>query len=190
VFYGSKAVTKKSIKLDSKRIFMSGVSCSQPFDGRDLVLVHAEQPIPGGSPVGDYAYRSNHSKAAKAIRVVGYGAVESGGNAGLRRYAEVPILSRSCEDEINGQSAASVFNHCVPRREFVAADLRIGRDTCNGDSGGPAFTALPPAGPNKGLIGITSRGISDECGKGGVYTLISEPVIEWIELSVRNGAGR
>lgn len=49
--------------------------------------------------------------------------------------------------------------------EFYAGGDR--RDSCEGDSGGPAFVTLPDGSTR--LAGITSRG-SDPCGDGGFYS--------------------
>lgn len=58
--------------------------------------------------------------------------------------------------------------------EFFAGGS--GRDTCKGDSGGPAFVRL--ANGTVRLAGITSRG-SDPCGEGGFYGT-PFPALGWI----------
>lgn len=51
-----------------------------------------------------------------------------------------------------------------------------GKDTCRGDSGGPAFVTLQDGSPL--LVGVTSRGLA--CGDGGVYGL-PYPALCWID---------
>ncbi|NXB46589.1 GRAA protein, partial [Leucopsar rothschildi] len=55
-----------------------------------------------------------------------------------------------------------------------------GKDSCNGDSGGPLIC-------NKKLRGITSFGKSKRCGKAdspGVYTRLAERYLEWIRKTI------
>jgi endonuclease G, mitochondrial len=57
-----------------------------------------------------------------------------------------------------------------PATEFVAGRKALGRDSCNGDSGGPAYIEL--ADGSRRLAGLTSRATSDAtapCGDGGIY---------------------
>lgn len=56
----------------------------------------------------------------------------------------------------------------------------IGKGTCGGDSGGPAFMLLNGA---YYIWGITSRG-DTTCKKTGVYTLV-HPYLSWIQNSMR-----
>jgi endonuclease G len=54
--------------------------------------------------------------------------------------------------------------------EIVAGRKELGRDTCKGDSGGPAFVDV--GGRNYRVAGITSRPTRDriaKCGDGGIY---------------------
>lgn len=79
------------------------------------------------------------------VRIVGFGQDEEG-DQGFKREVVVPI--RSFTD-----SGA----------EFLAGG--DGKDSCNGDSGGPALITLPNG--DRKLLGILSRGF--DCGEGGIY---------------------
>jgi len=57
---------------------------------------------------------------------------------------------------------------------FAGGDLR---DSCEGDSGGPAFVRAPDGAWR--LAGVTSRG-SNPCGNGGFYG-VPYPALEWVD---------
>jgi secreted trypsin-like serine protease len=65
------------------------------------------------------------------------------------------------------------------KSEFTV-DQTDGKGACHGDSGGPAFVAR---GNELHLVGITSRGFDDVCGKASVYTRVSS-FLAWIQSAV------
>jgi Trypsin len=125
------------------------------------------------------------SASSMRVHVAGYGFVGDDPNSiGTRRETIVGINSFLCE----GQTARSLG--CFPLGEFIAGANRTDgdiRDTCAGDSGGPAFfrdgdTLIP--------IGVVSRGLPvgqlfpkrGECGSGGIYTHLGrKDVLEWMK---------
>ncbi|MER5266011.1 serine protease [Actinosynnema sp. NPDC002837] len=101
--------------------------------------------------------------AAKFVRLAGYGNtdVHSSGGYGRRRMVDVPIAS---DHPRHGADAAT---------EFVAGAPFLDRDSCNGDSGGPAYVQ---AGDQWFLAGATSRATASSlrpCGDGGIYTRVA-----------------
>ena len=63
--------------------------------------------------------------------------------------------------------------------EFVAGAPLLDRDSCNGDSGGPAYIQ---AEDGWYLAGATSRATASSrrpCGDGGIYTTVSAH-LEWV----------
>ncbi|WP_422371040.1 trypsin-like serine protease [Hoeflea sp.] len=117
----------------------------------------------------------------KNISVAGYGF--NGLNSGERREAVVSLDSALCASD----RAASLG--CRSFAEFIAGNTPLSgteRDTCGGDSGGPAFFRV------KGElvpVGIVSRALpiqqgfgTQYCGRGGIYTSINRyDVIGWLK---------
>jgi len=66
------------------------------------------------------------------------------------------------------------------KSEFTV-DQSEGKGACHGDSGGPAMIAN---GGDLYLVGITSRGFNEVCGKATIYTRVSF-FIDWIEEAIR-----
>ena len=98
--------------------------------------------------------------AAQSVRLAGFGNTDvySVGGYGIRRLVDVPMASR---DPKYGADA---------RTEFVAGAPFLDRDSCNGDSGGPAYVR---ADGKWYLAGATSRATASAfrpCGDGGIYT--------------------
>ena len=63
--------------------------------------------------------------------------------------------------------------------EFHAGRKQLGKDSCNGDSGGPAYIT---AGDAFKVAGLTSRAAFSSvlpCGDGGIYTRIT-PYLGWL----------
>jgi secreted trypsin-like serine protease len=106
---------------------------------------------------------------AHTVRLAGYGNtdVDSMGGYGLRRMVDVPLASN---DPKYGADAD---------KEFVAGAPFLDRDSCNGDSGGPAYVA---SGGKWFLAGATSRATASavrRCGDGGIYTRL-DAFDEWV----------
>lgn len=98
--------------------------------------------------------------AAFAVRLAGYGNTDPFATSGYgrRRMVDVPIASS------DPQFGAD------PSREFVAGAPFLDRDSCTGDSGGPAYVQVDG---EWFLAGATSRATDSSlrpCGDGGIYT--------------------
>lgn len=101
---------------------------------------------------------------ARTTRLVGFGNTDiaSTGGYGVKRMVDVGLV---------GEPGAYGAR---PGTEFAAGKPYLDRDSCNGDSGGPAYV---DAGGEWQLAGATSRGITPiakdrHCGDGGVYTFV------------------
>lgn len=64
--------------------------------------------------------------------------------------------------------------------EFVAGRKALGRDSCNGDSGGPAYVKVGNAFKLAGLTSRATREAVANCGDGGIYVR-PEPFRPWID---------
>ena len=91
---------------------------------------------------------------------------------GVKLVADIPILSRIC-----GKPGHAARFGCAPGREVVLQDPALRKDSCNGDSGGPAFALV---GKERFLVGITSRSLSSDgsCGPGGIYSLVTPAIVD------------
>ncbi len=109
------------------------------------------------------------------LRLVGYGAIAlfDWNSSRVKRQVDVTIADRLCNDP--------AANNCAPGKEMVLIDAGLERDTCGGDSGGPAFIEVTRS-KRFLLAAVTSRATSNSgtCGKGGVYSLITPSVIRWL----------
>lgn len=117
-------------------------------DNHDLGYVVLADPVTDIAPTPVLASQSAWDEAMRVgapVRVVGFGLSEAG-STGQKREVEV---------EISRFSAGGL--------EFQAGGS--GRDSCEGDSGGPAFVRLSTG--EWVLGGVTSRGSA--CGEGGIY---------------------
>lgn len=123
---------------------------------------------------------------AKFVWVVGFGSddMNGQGGSGIKRYAQVTIATHLC----------TVFDadehRCNVGDEFVALDKEHDRDTCNRDSGGPAYVQV---GDQYYLAGVTSRAVKDRrqrCGYGGIYVRVDvDKYRKWIGSIIESNQG-
>lgn len=123
------------------------------------------------------AVLSDSFKSSTSYYIVGYGISDDDHSPGVRRLATIQGIECSA-------SAASKYG-CNPAFEFWGDGRQItGRtdrpDSCAGDSGGSVFTAETNSPPR--LIAVISRPIAGTtCGQGGVYVLLTPPILSWVE---------
>ncbi|HBS30014.1 MAG TPA: hypothetical protein DEB06_11345 [Phycisphaerales bacterium] len=139
----------------------------------DIAVLLLAEPVNDITPIRVAAASSVES--ARDVRLVGYGNTDLGGTTGygVRRLVDVPVASCCCEPQ-----AAREYG-CQPRFELVAGPPVTGRDSCTGDSGGPALVQV---GIEWRLAGATSRGIPQapaNCGYGGIYSRVDQH-LAWI----------
>ncbi len=178
--------------------------------GKDVGIVLLERPATA-KPVL-IATRAQ-VKANAAMRVVGYGIREDNSYGVIKAMARVIIASHDCTGSVTipatGKSRLDKDFYGCAKGEVVAVGRisrtnRMGADTCNGDSGGPAFVArADSAGSGTAFEGsfstsggyalaaVTSRAIGGDvdprstdfepwCGQGGIYTRIDGDVLDWV----------
>ena len=143
----------------------------------DLTLLILEEsidnvkprPIAQGAEVDD----------AASLELAGFGKTETNG-VGKKFVVEVTVASTSCSaDDATGFG-------CHQNKEIVAGGN--GHDSCNGDSGGPAYVKTSTGFK---LAGATSRAASNtvhNCGDGGIYVRIDR-FLDWIQKTARDNGG-
>lgn len=107
-------------------------------------------------------------RAASDVELVGFGFndPERPLGFGIKRQVAAPLglVKLSPSDDL-GQLPSTLGFH--EDYEFVAGRKGLGRDSCNGDSGGPAYVRNQNV-----LMGLTSRATREaqvNCGDGGIY---------------------
>jgi secreted trypsin-like serine protease len=135
----------------------------------DLTVLVLEEPIIDVPPRGIAS--SADLADAKFVRLAGFGKtnVQATEGSGQKRAVDVPIASPKPEWGVREDI------------EFAAGAPLLDKDSCRGDSGGPAYVAK---GSGYLLAGATSRvtQIVDNvrlCGDGGIYTRV-HAFQEWI----------
>lgn len=103
---------------------------------------------------------------ARETTLVGFGNNNFSGTSGfgLKRQVSVSIDQHA---DINEAEARLGFESDV---EFTAGGN--GRDTCNGDSGGPAYIIVNGALKVAGLTSRPYRNFGQPCGEGGIYSRV------------------
>lgn len=121
------------------------------------------------------------------VNLVGFGRSDAWYRFGFGTKRQVSVPVTPLHGNGNRHPKESVYGFSKDF-EFHAGRKHSGVDTCNGDSGGPAYTIFrrDPNDPKKvtwKVAGLTSRAARDSsapCGDGGIYTRIT-PYIDWIK---------
>lgn len=139
-----------------------------PFSENDItVLILA---APALAPPASLA-REQEIAAASAVELVGFGYNDPQRpiGFGVKRQVTIdlpPILRGGQQDDMAQLESLLGFHG---EYEFVVGRKTLGRDSCNGDSGGPAYIKV---GNEYRVAGITSRATREavaNCGDGGIY---------------------
>lgn len=145
----------------------------------DLTLLILEKDVEGVAPrpIAD----TKDIDAAYYVRLVGFGYTELG-IFGVQNKVDVAIASAACDcAECPGKYG------CHKGKEMVAGGG--GKDTCNGDSGGPAYIVKDG---QLYLAGATSRATANSvmnCGDGGVYVRVDQ-YRDWITKTAQANGGK
>lgn len=189
--------------LIDKNIVLTAAHCI-PSDPRTMFVIfstslksanmsNAAQVV--GAVVSPLWGKSNGGKNTGDIAVIKFKGQAPTGyvpvNVLKNSYYLVPsvftLLAGYGLDDGTAQTGAGILRETFtvltnPRYSQTEAvlDQTIGRGTCNGDSGGPAFLLLNGA---YYIWGITSRGDSN-CRKTGIYTIVV-PYQQFIDNAIR-----
>jgi secreted trypsin-like serine protease len=130
----------------------------------DIGVLRLAHPVDGVLPRRIAAVAALDS--AISVRLAGFGTTTSDGRVGFgrRRLVDVPLAGA---DPRYGAHTST---------EFVAGRALLERDSCPGDSGGPAYVEEGSGGWS--LAGLTSRATPGgyrfrRCGDGGIYTRVT-----------------
>jgi secreted trypsin-like serine protease len=111
--------------------------------------------------------------AALKTTLVGFGNedVNSTVGFGIKREVTVDIESirRRPSDNLDAEESHYDYESDL---EFVAGGN--GYDSCNGDSGGPAYIIVDGVRKVAGLTSRATKGATTACGEGGIYTRVDE----------------
>lgn len=151
------------------------------ISGRDLAVVKftPNEPMRGALPKGGLKI----ARIASAQLIFGLGLEELDlvgfGYTSKRELGEKQFTTTGVADKICRASTAQQYG-CAVGKETVAIDYEKKRDTCMGDSGGPAF--MRDGADGYYLTAVTSRGLpkGGKCGEGGVYSLVTPDVVRWL----------
>jgi hypothetical protein len=151
----------------------------------DVALLILDQPVTvKPAPLA----ATSEIDSARDLQVVGFGLTTATSNlTGVKSKVLLPIGSSACNapDDPGRYQCNSGF-------EMVAGGL--GYDSCNGDSGGPAYVQI---GKAYKLAGVTVRGTPDNptvqgnmlgCGQGGIYIRVDKHT-PWIIQAAKDNGG-
>jgi hypothetical protein len=146
-------------------------------DGIDAALLVLKGPAPAPPRLRRTAQDATAPHGI--LRLAGFGSNVTSGltGFGVKRRVDVPVSGWGCD------GARPVTTGCAPGLEWILPRSG-GRDTCDGDSGGPAFERWRGSWR---LIGLTSRplpGSRVRCGDGGIYVRVDR-LDAWIEATNR-----
>jgi len=145
-------------------------------NGLDVALLHLDKALTQrGMPL-----RTIRDAAAPAgfLRLVGFGANVLDGRSGVgtKRLTDVHVFGWGCDSARARETGCSELDELViPRRG--------GKDTCDGDSGGPV---LEYTATGFRLVAVTSRpvnGFTERCSDGGIYVRVDR-IAPWITTTL------
>lgn len=160
----------------------------------DVGLVFMENAFPDGIEPTRIAAPAEINNAT-TLRAVGFGRTEDN-VTGRKMMVDLPVASPDCTGVVQGPSGGASdtsYYGCNAHFELVAGHPLLGRDTCNGDSGGPLFVESKDAitgAKTFVLAAITSRAIETPglaaCGDGGIYVRLDGAIRSWIDTQLKS----
>jgi hypothetical protein len=122
---------------------------------------------------------SDEIDQAYFVQLAGFGLTEFG-TSGLKMKVQCVIATTGCcETEPQDKFG------CHEGLEFVAGGNAL--DSCNGDSGGPAYVRVGDEWRLAGATSRATRNFTRPCGDGGIYTRVDR-YVDWIQqVAAANG---
>lgn len=138
-----------------------------PYNENDITVLVLDRPA---DVLPARLASSAQIEAASAFKVVGFGyndPVRPLG-FGIKRHVTIDLAATMARPgQALGQLPAVLGFH--PEYEFVAGRKTLGRDSCNGDSGGPIYIRGAGGFLLAGLTSRATRTAVANCGDGGIY---------------------
>lgn len=162
--------------IDNSEIIRVSRIIQHPREDLAILILQSPSTVP---PVARST--SDELVAADRVELVGFGNTDPAGSIGFgfKRQVNVPmhVVRKTPADNLSEQESTLGFNSFS---EFVAGRKGSGKDSCNGDSGGPCYIYK---NSERKLAGATSRATDEAnnaCGDGGIYVRIDK-VADWID---------
>ena len=164
VYFGEEITAANSVEVVDYGVHpMFCPDCKEDIYDYGYVVIASDFTVPGGFilPITTQEEWDEAMVGGREVTLVGYGEDPEVDalNKGIGRKREVTTTIRRFSDR---------------GLEFYAGGMQ--QDSCNGDSGGPAFVRVGDG--TMRLAGITSRG-SNPCGDGGYYGT-PYPALCWV----------
>ncbi|XP_062552764.1 serine protease snake-like [Armigeres subalbatus] len=149
----------------------------------DIALVQLATKIEFHSLVRPSCLWTSDPFNMSSVVATGYGATENGGhNSPVLMKVRLNVMDREkCENRFEWNRK---FSDGIKEEQLCVGSQEGGKDTCNGDSGGPIQVATDVNTCAYYIVGITSFG--GACGTGtseSVYTKVAS-YLDWIEETV------
>ena len=191
VYLGSNSLNylnQRGERIKVKTVYVHPEYNPSLFPNRDIAILILEKPAQ--TPPVSIASQEEIINQ-EGLMVVGFGFNDpiSFSGFGTKRKVHVPITQFGDDNASKEIFESEYAYQYAYSEEFHAGEEDSGKDSCMGDSGGPAYVLI---GNTYKLAGLTSRMARIEidpenpdaeilpCGNGGIYTRIL-PYNQWIE---------
>lgn len=178
VYFGLDSNTPDATKIVNVAAAILHPGYDRNTFANDVALLILSQPVPAVDPVpiADSADIDN----AFFLRLAGYGFTEFG-RFGVQMTVDVAVASADC-----ACAECPRLYGCHIGREIVAGGNGV--DSCNGDSGGPAYIVKNNTLYLAGSTSRATRNSVQQCGDGGIYVR-ADKHLDWIrETAALHGA--
>jgi uncharacterized protein (TIGR03382 family) len=171
VYFGDSIYGQQIASVERYGIFPDACTEDCQPDAYDFAFIEIREKIGGVDIIPiltDQAEWNEVMAPGDPITLVGFGAIRDDSEG-------EPALKMT---ELGHKEAVTteLIGFSKSGREFIAGE--DGKDTCSGDSGGPAFVQL--ASGEWRLVGVTSRGVRP-CGSGRGYYGVPFFVLKWLQ---------
>ncbi len=147
--------------------------------GSDLALLKLSSPVVG-IPSLPISLGASPARPGRMTRALGWGLTANRGfRSAALRSVDIPIVDKR---EID---AVAVYGQELPADTVLAGVMSGGKDTCDGDSGGPLLGRDVERGKWR-MMAVIAGGADRGCaveGAVGIYTEVA-PHLPWIESRV------